>query len=196
MPRHQNLHLRTGLLAEPVPQVRFEAAARVSVVDGLPTFALPVLAGSTGEAIDSGSLSFLVRQTLSEREKEKRKEEEEEEVAKHMAVGGCRATRARWSRRARGERGRRGGIRSCPRLPPLNPRVPLTLLAPGSLDVLLRAPYIWRSCSVSWCYLRSISECFRIPQFLGFTVDTVHALVAGAFGYYFTYFCVKVDLGT
>ena len=28
----------------------------------------------------------------------------------------------------------------------------------------------------------------------GFTIDTVHASVAGAFGYYFTYFCVKVDL--
>ena len=28
----------------------------------------------------------------------------------------------------------------------------------------------------------------------GFTMDTVHASVAGAFGYYFTYFCVKVDL--
>ena len=72
--------------AEPVPQLRFEAAARASVVDGLPTFALPVLAGSAGEAIDSGSLSFLVRQTLLERDKEKRKEEEEKDVAKHMAV--------------------------------------------------------------------------------------------------------------
>ena len=28
----------------------------------------------------------------------------------------------------------------------------------------------------------------------GFTMDTVHASVAGAFGYYFTYLCVKVDL--
>ena len=28
----------------------------------------------------------------------------------------------------------------------------------------------------------------------GFTMDTVHASVAGAFGYFFTYFCVKVDL--
>ena len=77
---------RPGLLTEPVPQVRLEAAALASVVDGLPTFALPVLAGSAGEATDSGSLSFLVRQTLSEREKQKRKEEEENEVAKHTAV--------------------------------------------------------------------------------------------------------------
>ena len=30
--------------------------------------------------------------------------------------------------------------------------------------------------------------------FFGSAVDTVHAPVAGAFGLYFTYFCVKVDL--
>ena len=85
-----------------------------------------------------------------------------------------------WSRRARGERGRRGGRRSCPRLPPLDPRVPLTLLAPGSLDVLLRAPYIWRSCSVSWCCLLlcyvwrhgpdSAVHCLAVPQLQFITV--------------------------
>ena len=35
---------------------------------------------------------------------------------------------------------------------------------------------------------------FPYSAILGFTMDTVHASVAGAFGYYFTYFCVKVDL--
>ena len=47
-----------------------------SGVDGLPTFALPVLAGSPGEAIDSGTLSFLLEQ-LAPRIVE---EEEEEEL--------------------------------------------------------------------------------------------------------------------
>ena len=46
-----------GILSEPALQVRLEAAARASVVEGLPTFALPVLAESAGEAIDSGALS-------------------------------------------------------------------------------------------------------------------------------------------
>ena len=41
-----------GPLGEPVPQVRLEAAVRALVIDGLPTFALPVLAGSAGEAIE------------------------------------------------------------------------------------------------------------------------------------------------
>ena len=64
---------------------------------------------------------------------------------------------------------------------------------------------IWRSCSVSWCRLRSILDldsfgsrlpsCFRILHFLGSTVDAVHAPVAGAVGYYFTHVRVKVDLG-
>ena len=99
--------------------------------------------------------------------------------------------------RTRG-RGRRGGRES------FGPPPSLALLAPGSLDVLLRASRIWRSCSVSWCCLRIISDldsfgrclpsCFRILPFLGLTVDTAHASVAGAFGYYYTYFCVKEDL--
>ena len=52
-----------------------EAAARASVVDGLPTFALPVLAGSAGEAIDSGALSSLLQQQLAARDEEEEKEE-------------------------------------------------------------------------------------------------------------------------
>ena len=53
---------RPGPPPEPAPQVRLEAAARALVVNGLPTFTLPVLAGSAGEAIDSGALSFLQKQ--------------------------------------------------------------------------------------------------------------------------------------
>ena len=46
---------RPGLLAEPTPQVRLETVARASGVDGLPTIALPALAGSAGEALLSSS---------------------------------------------------------------------------------------------------------------------------------------------
>ena len=70
---------RPGLLMEAVQQVRLEAAARESVVDGLPTFALPVLTGSAAEAIDRGALSFLLQQQLAPRI-----EEEEQQVDKHV----------------------------------------------------------------------------------------------------------------
>ena len=36
---------RPGLPSEPAPQVKLDVAARTSVIDGLPTFALPVLSG-------------------------------------------------------------------------------------------------------------------------------------------------------
>ena len=67
-PRGQKAPLpgtRPGLPPELAPQVRLEAAARALVVDGLPTFALPVLAGSAGEAIHSGTLSFLLQKQLA-----------------------------------------------------------------------------------------------------------------------------------
>ena len=51
--------------------MRLEAAARASVVDGLPTFASPVPTGSTVDAIDRGALSFLLQ-------------EEEQQVDKHV----------------------------------------------------------------------------------------------------------------
>ena len=43
--------------------------------------------------------------------------------------------------------------------------------------------------AATWCLLFG-------EYFLGSAVDTVHASVAGAFGYYFTHFCVKVDIGS
>ena len=75
------LGTRAGLLTEPAPQARLEAAARASVVDGLPTFALPVLAGSAGEAIGSGALSFLLQKQLATRD-----EEEEEQEGRSSAT--------------------------------------------------------------------------------------------------------------
>ena len=51
------------------------------VVDGLPTFALPVLVGS-GEAIDSGALSFLLKQQLSAMDVVEEEEKEEKEEVK------------------------------------------------------------------------------------------------------------------
>ena len=53
VPRHQNPPLpgtRPGLLTEPAPQLRLEAASRVSEVGALPTLGLPVLAGQTTDA--------------------------------------------------------------------------------------------------------------------------------------------------
>ena len=76
----------------------------------------------------------LERARLWAEEKERRRVVHEEAAAT--------LERARlWAEQAEKEE---GGRRSCPRLPPLDPRVPLTLLAPGSLDVLLRDPHIWR----------------------------------------------------
>ena len=60
---------------EYVKDVGLRAQKTPLVVDGLPTFALPVLAGSAGEAIDSGALSFLLQLQLAPKE-----EEEEQQV--------------------------------------------------------------------------------------------------------------------
>ena len=50
--------VRPGSLAEPRPQ-RSDRTARCSSGDTLPTLALPALAGSAGEAVDSSALRFL-----------------------------------------------------------------------------------------------------------------------------------------
>ena len=69
---------RRGLLSEPAPQERLEAAARVLVM--LPTLAMPSLAGAGGEAVDASTLAFLSRKAVEERMEEKRKEEEAKKV--------------------------------------------------------------------------------------------------------------------
>ena len=66
---------RPGILPEPGPQ-RSDRTVRRSAEDSLPTPGLPVLAGASGEAVDSSALSFLVQLAVKER-----KREEEEKLA-------------------------------------------------------------------------------------------------------------------
>ena len=64
--------LRPGILTERGPQ-RSDRSLRHSSEDALPTLSLPILAGVSGEAVDSSSLQFLMAAALTAR----RKEEEE-----------------------------------------------------------------------------------------------------------------------
>ena len=68
-----------GLLTQLAPQERPEAALRVSVV--LLTLAMPSLAGAGGEAVDSGTLSFLSRKVVEERKEEEANKVEEKRQA-------------------------------------------------------------------------------------------------------------------
>ena len=67
---------RLGILKEREPP---EVSSLGVPAPSLPHFAL-------GGAVDASALSFLVRQSLLDREKEKRKEEEEKEMAKCTAA--------------------------------------------------------------------------------------------------------------
>ena len=70
-------HLR-GILPEPVPQ-RSDRTMRRFAGAALPTLALPVLAGSAGEVVDSSSLRFLTASALKARREEEEEEEERKE---------------------------------------------------------------------------------------------------------------------
>ena len=61
---------------------------RRSSGDNLPTLALPVLAGSAGEVVDSSSLRFLTASALKARreEEEERKKKEKEKMEQRLAV--------------------------------------------------------------------------------------------------------------
>ena len=59
------LGARPGVQAEPGPQ-RSDRTVRRSSGGGLPTLGLPVLAGASGEVVDSSSLRFLVQRMLEE----------------------------------------------------------------------------------------------------------------------------------
>ena len=72
--------VRPGSLAEPGPQ-RSDRSVRCSSGDSLPTLALPALAGSAGEAVDSSALRFLTALAL---EAKRKAEEEEQEKAKEL----------------------------------------------------------------------------------------------------------------
>ena len=75
---------RPGILAEPGPQ-RSDRTVRHFAGAGLPTLALPSLAGSAAEAVDASTLNFLLSQNLALQKKkdveEKKKEKEVEAKA-------------------------------------------------------------------------------------------------------------------
>ena len=76
---------RPGLPPEPRPQ-RSDRTMRRSSGDNLPTLALPVLAGSAGEVVDSSSLRFLTASALKARREEEEEKEKEKEAAKRKEV--------------------------------------------------------------------------------------------------------------
>ena len=79
---------RPGLPSEPGPQ-RSDRTVRRSSGDNLPTLALPALAGSAGEVVDSSSLRFLTASALKarrEEEEEERKKKEKEKMEERSAV--------------------------------------------------------------------------------------------------------------
>ena len=79
--------VRPGSLCDPGPQ-RSDRTVRRSPGDSLPTLALPILAGSAGEVVDSSSLRFLTASALKARreEEEKEKKKEKEKMEKRSAV--------------------------------------------------------------------------------------------------------------
>ena len=82
--------VRPGSLSDPGPQ-RSDRTLRRSAGAGLPTLALPSLAGSAAEEVDSFSLRFLVAAALAARREEEAKKEalkvkEQESTAVHAEV--------------------------------------------------------------------------------------------------------------
>ena len=93
-PRGQNTPppgVRPGILAEPGPQ-RSDRSWRRSSGDGMPTLALPSLAGSAGEAVDGAALAFLTSRALAA--------QEEEEEQKQAQVKKLEERRRRQGRQA------------------------------------------------------------------------------------------------
>ena len=76
--------VRPGSLCDPGPQ-RSDRTVRRSSGDSLPTLALPVLAGSAGEVVDS-SLRSLTASALKARREEKEKVKEKEKEKERLAV--------------------------------------------------------------------------------------------------------------
>ena len=80
---------RPGILAEPGPQ-RSDRSRRPSSWDALPTLGLPVLAGASGEVVDSSALSFLTAQALETKSKEEEEEQEAKRRKTHAAEEAAR----------------------------------------------------------------------------------------------------------
>ena len=70
--------MRPGVLKDPAPQV---AATYPSVTAPLPSLAVPLLAGTAGEVVDTSSLRYLTADALTQREEEERKRRRELEEA-------------------------------------------------------------------------------------------------------------------
>ena len=63
--------MRPGLPPKPEPQVRAATVGHVAAGNGLPTLAMPSLAGAAGEVVDAGTLAFLTRQAVEDKRKAK-----------------------------------------------------------------------------------------------------------------------------
>ena len=74
---------RPGILADPGPQ-RSESTVRHSAGADLPTLALPSLAGSVAEAVDTCALTFLLGQNLERQKKKDEEEKKEKEVQEKL----------------------------------------------------------------------------------------------------------------
>ena len=79
---------RLGTLAEPGPQ-RSDRSWRHSSGDALPTLSLSVLAGASGEAVDSAALRYLTANALQAKRKEEAEEEEQRSLQLESAEPGC-----------------------------------------------------------------------------------------------------------
>ena len=75
---YRRLHLRGSGRVSSRSSQRSDRSRRHSSEDALPTLGLPVLAGASGEVVDSSALSFLTAQALEAKGKEEEEEEEQE----------------------------------------------------------------------------------------------------------------------
>ena len=75
--------VRPGCLFDPVPQ-RSDRTVRHSSGEAHLTLGLPVLAGASGEVVDTSALAFLTRAALEERRKEEKKVEMKEKEAQKV----------------------------------------------------------------------------------------------------------------
>ena len=71
-----------------------------SAGDGLPTLGLPMLAGVSGEAVDSAVLSFLTAQALEAKRKEDEETVEPVHVPEWLQLSNPRRTTHFWNRRS------------------------------------------------------------------------------------------------
>ena len=72
--------MRPGLPPEPEPQVRAATVGHVAAGGGLPTLAMPSLAGAAGEVVDAGTLAFLTQQAVEDKRKAKQAKEKAEKL--------------------------------------------------------------------------------------------------------------------